>query len=125
MEKTAEIRNHEELLLQAIKSNNIEVLDQLLHDDLLFLNPAGEVITKSMDLANYGSGQVVIDAIESYEQSVRLVDNTAIVAVKIKLKGKYMEYVLDETFQYLRIWIDHGGRWQIIGGSCAKLDTTV
>jgi hypothetical protein len=56
MERIAEIQNCEKMLLQAIKENNINLLDKLLHRDLLFVNPMGQIITKTMDMANYTSG---------------------------------------------------------------------
>ena len=117
----AEIQNCEETLLQAIKENDIEVLDQLLHNDLLFVNPMGQVITKAIDMANYRSGQITIDLIAGSDQIINLINNNAVVTVLIKLKGKYLEHSLDESFQYLRVWTKQEGTWKIIGGSCIKL----
>ncbi len=42
----------EQRLLEAIKTSDVEVLDQLLHDDLLFIAPNSQTITKEMDLAS-------------------------------------------------------------------------
>jgi len=121
MKRIAEIQNCEKMLLQAIKENNIDLLDKLLHSDLLFVNPMGQIITKAMDMANYISGQVTIEHIEASEQTIHLIDNTAVVTVKVKLKGKYLEHILDESFQYIRVWIQQEDIWKIIGGSGTKL----
>jgi hypothetical protein len=120
MERIAGIENCEQMLLQAIKENNINVLDKLLHSDLLFVNPLGQVVTKEMDMANYMSGQVTIEQVEASEQTVHLIDNTAVVTVKVKLKGKYLGHILDESFQYLRVWIQQQDGWKIIGGSAIR-----
>lgn len=121
MERIAEIQNCEKMLLQAIRENDINQLDNLLHADLLFVNPMGQIITKAMDMANYTSGQVTIEYIEASEQNIHVIDNTAVVTVNIKIKGKYLEHILDESFQYLRVWILQKDSWKIIGGSAIKL----
>jgi len=121
METTAEIQNCEKTLLKAIKENDINTLDQLLHNDLLFVNPMGQVITKAMDIANYRSGQVKIQLIAASDQVINLIDDNAVVTVRIKLKGEYLEHTLDESFQYLRVWTKHELNWKIIAGSCIKL----
>jgi len=121
MEMIAEIQNCEQTLLQAIKENDIEMLDHLLHKDLLFVNPMGQIITKAIDMANYRTGQITIDLIAASDQIINLINNIAIVTVQIKLKGKYLEHSLNENFQYLRVWTKQKGTWKIIGGSCVKL----
>lgn len=121
MERIAQIENCEALLLSAIKQNNIEQLDILLHDDLRFLNPLGQILTKSMDIDNYKSGQIKIETIEPSDRHISLINDTAVVDVKIKLKGKYMEHTLDENFQYIRVWAQADGSWKVIAGSAARI----
>ncbi len=45
-----EVINQENRLHQAIIGRNIDTLEKLLHNDLLFIIPSGEVITKEIDL---------------------------------------------------------------------------
>ncbi|UZJ63148.1 DUF4440 domain-containing protein [Sphingobacterium sp. KU25419] len=54
----ADILNQENKLYGAIKESNIKVLEELLHDDLLFVIPNGDVITKEMDLQSYRDGHL-------------------------------------------------------------------
>ena len=88
MEKFAEIEKYEDRLLKAIRENNVKELEILLHDDLVFLNPMGQVLTKDMDLENYKSGQIAIETLQPSEQRVSLIGDTAVITVKIRLKGK-------------------------------------
>ena len=62
----------EKQLLEAMKKSDIEILDQLLHEDLLFVLPSGEVITKKMDLETHKSGNLVLDEITSSIDSIKL-----------------------------------------------------
>jgi len=121
MEKFAEIEKYEDRLLKAIRENNVKELEILLHDDLVFLNPMGQVLTKDMDLENYKSGQIAIETLQPSEQRVSLIGDTAVITVKIRLKGKYLEHMLDENFQYLRVWIQQEGGWKVIAGSAARI----
>ena len=121
MEKIVQIKNCEALLLSAIKENDVKQLNILLHEDLRFLNPLGQILTKNMDMDNYKSGQIAIETIESSNQHISLINDTAVVDVKIKLKGKYMEHTLDENFQYIRVWAYKDGGWKVIAGSAARI----
>lgn len=53
MTQEEQIIDCENRLLEAIKLGNIKVLDELLHDDLVFNIPTGKTITKEMDIENY------------------------------------------------------------------------
>ena len=120
MKKIAEIQHNERLLLEAMKESDIDQLDHLMHDDLLFVDAMGGIINKEIDIANYRSGKLTIEDIEASEQTIRLFDNTAVVTVKIKLKGKYLTHIIDENLQFIRIWIEQSGVWKIIGGSSVR-----
>jgi len=41
--------------------------------------------------------------------------------VKIKIEGQYMEHILNERFQYTRVWIRHSGGWKVIAGSAFRI----
>jgi hypothetical protein len=45
--KKEEIIESENKLIQGIKTSDIELLDKFLHDDLLFLAPNGQAVTKN------------------------------------------------------------------------------
>ncbi|MEK4487017.1 nuclear transport factor 2 family protein [Psychrobacillus sp. FSL H8-0484] len=40
------IIEHEEMLRKAMLSSNLKTLDQLIHDDLIFVNHFGQILTK-------------------------------------------------------------------------------
>lgn len=111
----------ENQLLKAIKNTDIDQLDMLLHEKLLFVNPIGQTITKAIDLQNYRSGRITIDKISAEGHNICMVENTAVVSVTINLKGKYLDNYLDESYQYLRVWIKEKNTWKVIAGSCVKM----
>jgi ketosteroid isomerase-like protein len=116
-----EITKSEENLLKAIKASDINVLDELLHDDLLFITPDGQTITKVMDLDSHRSGTMIVDEISSNIELINFIEDTAIVVVVIETKGKMLGQPIEGKFRYLRVWKLFSDNWKVIGGSCTKL----
>ena len=75
----AQVIASESSLLQAMQTSNVERLDALLHDDLLFNTPDGATATKAMDLNNYRSGNIHLHTVASRDQTVHVIGDTAVV----------------------------------------------
>jgi hypothetical protein len=119
----AQVVASERSLLEAMKTSNVERLDELLHDDLLFNTPDGATATKAMDLSNYRSGNIDLHTVAPSEQTVQLIDDTAVVAVTVELKGNYLGQLLDGKFRYLRVWKRMGSWWRVIAGSVVPVNS--
>lgn len=66
----AEVVARESALLRAMTTNDVALLDDLLHDDLLFNGPDGQTGTKAQDLANYRSGGIQLRRAEASDRLV-------------------------------------------------------
>ncbi|TPG38854.1 nuclear transport factor 2 family protein [Flavobacterium pectinovorum] len=119
--KTGEIVNAEIELLTAIKNADVSALEKMLHDDLLFNLPDGQTITKEFDLTVYRSGKMKIDALEASDQIINIIDDTAVVAVTVLLKGNYDQSPLNGIFRYIRVWKQFDENLKVIAGSCVEL----
>lgn len=108
-------------LLLAMRTSDANLLDDLLHDDLLFNGPDGSTATKPQDLANYRSGGIALQVAESSEMRTSVIEGDVVVAVTVRLVGNYMGQQLDGRARYLRVWKATGGRYQVIGGSVIPL----
>ncbi|MBC7896609.1 MAG: nuclear transport factor 2 family protein [Cytophagaceae bacterium] len=108
-------------LIAAMKASDVDALDALLHDDLLFNGPTGETATKAMDLANYRSGGVRLALVEPSDYTLSAIDDDVIVAVTVQLDGEYMGQRATGRFRYLRVWKRYGETWRVIGGSVVPL----
>lgn len=73
----------EKRLYAAMLASDIVVLQELIADELLFVGPAGEMVSKQMDLALHRSGKLKVAQLEPKEQEIRCLDNTAVVVTKI------------------------------------------
>lgn len=121
MNVKSQIIESENRLLKAMLECNLPILEELLHEDLLFNIPNGRTVTKMMDLDNYQSGNMLISSILTSDQNIHVIDDTAIVTVTLVLKGKYSQQSLDGEYRYLRVWKLFNTSWQVIAGSCVSL----
>lgn len=117
MTQETQIIECENRLLEAMKTSDIQVLDELLHNDLVFNIPTGQTITKAADIENYKSGMMVVSEIKASNQIIKLIDETALVTLTIYLKAKYGNQIVDGKFKYLRVWKLFNNKWKVIAGS--------
>lgn len=111
----------ENQLREAMKKSDVEILEQLLHDDLLFVLPSGEVITKKTDLETHQSGNLVLEEITSSIDSIKQIDENVVVTLSSNLKGKMLEQNFEGNFRYLRVWKMFDGQLKVIAGSCVAV----
>lgn len=116
-----QISQCEKNLLKAIKAHDIDALDVMLHDDLLFNTPDGKTVTKQMDLELHRSGAMVVNSIESSDEIISVIGDTAVVSIMIETSGKILDQVLKGKFRYIRVWKLFGETWKVIGGSLVQV----
>jgi len=116
------VRELEQTLLTAMSARNLDLLNGLLHDDLLFHIPNGQTITKSIDMDTYRSGGMKIDDIQSSIQEINIIGDNAIVSTTVEMKGWYFEHPLDGRYKIIRVWKRFEENWQVIAGSSMLLN---
>ncbi len=116
MEKD-DILKREKLLYKAIKESDIELLDELLHDDLLFVIPSGEVITKEKDLQSYRDGRLKIIELIPNAETVHIINDVAVITLTMELRGNYDGQEFASTYRYFRCWQSFPTGIKVIGGS--------
>jgi hypothetical protein len=112
----SEIRAVEERLWKAQLSADVEVLDDLIADDLLFTGLTGSLETKAADLQQHRSGALKITKLDPLDFHVRVIPGGAITSVKMDAAAVVAGKLTSATLRYTRVWISEGGRWQIAGG---------
>ena len=117
MTQDEQILKSERRLLEAMKTSDINVLDELLHDNLIFNIPTGQTITKSMDIESYQSGIMTVSEILATDQIIKSVDGISTIAVTLYLKAIYADQIIDGKFRYLRVWKLFDNSWKVIAGS--------
>ncbi len=108
----------ESQLLLAMRTGNVASLEALLHNELLFHIPGGNVVTKAMDIEAHRSRIMIVESIVQEEPLIHINGDTAVVSVATELKGSFSGQPIDGKFSYLRVWKYGNGNWQVIAGSC-------
>lgn len=112
-----EILQLENRLYKAMKESDLNVLEELLHDDLLFVLPNGETITKEMDLETYKSGNLKIVELKPDVKKLNIIDNVAVITVDMEIDGVFNSESFHAKFRYIRFWKEFGEAIKVIGGS--------
>ncbi|WP_175622202.1 nuclear transport factor 2 family protein [Chryseobacterium schmidteae] len=111
----------ENMLFSAQLVSNVEILDQLLHDDLLAVAPTGEIITKEMDLNSHKAKTMIIENASIEIDDIKTTGDTALSIVTMTAKGKMMGTPLEGRFRYFRVWKCFDEELKIIGASFMQL----
>lgn len=108
-------------LRQAMLGADIGALDTLLADDLIFVDPQGQVIDKTADLAAHRSARLKLDRIELSETEIRPLGETALVVTRAALQGSFDGVGFAGDFRYSRIWRNGETGWQVVAGHCSAI----
>jgi hypothetical protein len=99
-------------------TNDVQALERLLHDDLVFTFYTGTLVGKQEDLASHASHTLQLTELAFVEPPVtRLYGETAIVTVLAHLKGTFQGTPFAGFYRYLRVWLFQEERWQIVAGN--------
>lgn len=106
----------EEKLKLAMLDSDVNALNELLANELIFTNHLGQVFTKQDDINAHQSGIINIETITPSEQKIKLIDsNVAIVTVKVNIIGSYAEIKSNSNFRFTRVWhLFLNNIWQVI-----------
>lgn len=111
----------ENRLFSAQLVSNVEILDQLLHDDLIAVTPSGQIVTKQMDLDSHKAKTMIIEKASTEIDDIKITGDTALSVVTMTAKGKVMGTPLEGKFRYFRIWKRFDGTLKVIGASFMQL----
>jgi ketosteroid isomerase-like protein len=106
----------EEKLRLAMLDSDVNALNELLANELIFTNHLGQIFTKQDDINAHQSGIINIETITPSEQQIKLVDsNVAIVTVKVNIIGSYAGIKSNFIFRFTRVWhLSLNNIWQVI-----------
>lgn len=117
-----EINQYEERFLHAFRTSNVEIVDELLHDEMVYNNAAGEIVSKKADLEGFKSANPKIEIVDCLEREIQLFDETAVVSTVIYLKGVFGGNQIEGKIRFLRIWKRFQNNWKIIGVTSVNLN---
>lgn len=117
-EAVVEVENK---LFSAQLISNVDILDQLLHDDLIAVGPTGQIVTKEMDLNSHREKTMIIEDASTEINAIKITGDTALSIVTMTAKGKVMGTPLEGKFRYFRVWKCFDDTLKVIGASFMQL----
>ncbi|NII82274.1 nuclear transport factor 2 family protein [Pedobacter riviphilus] len=115
------IANLEEKLLDGFKKTDLNTLDLLFADGMLFHDQYGNVLDKEMDMDAYRTGMIKITKINVSKREIRVFESIVIVSASLFIKGKYADILLNGKYRWLRVWGKVKEDWKVISASCTSI----
>ena len=125
MASVAALQEAERRLQAAIRSSDVETLDLLLDDRVVYTGPDGRSLTKQEDLDAHRSRALVVEAFDQQDLHVTVVGSTGITRVLAELQGTAGGVPFTARLRYTRTWVHADGTWRVLAahaGSVPDLD---
>lgn len=116
-ELEAQVADAEEQLRLAMLASDVNGLNELLAQNLVFTNHLGQRLGKAEDVAAHASGALTISKLETSEQHITFVNDgdVAIVSVRAQMAGRYAGQPAGGDFRFTRVWARTSGKkWQVV-----------
>ena len=117
----AAIAQFEAALRTAMLANDVEALDELLDDDLVFTAPNGQILSKEDDLSAHRAKLLRLDRLEHQATQAHAIGEMILTTTRATLAGAFAGQPIDGTFAYTRLWRQSGERWRVVAGHAAQI----
>lgn len=119
MEK--EVISAEQKLKASMIASDVALLDELLSDDLVFINHFGYRLTKQDDIEAHRSGLLSIESIVFSDLQIKPHGDCAMVYVNAEIKGQYDGVKANGCFAFTRLWQKLGQNLQVVSAHSTLL----
>ncbi|WP_354165243.1 nuclear transport factor 2 family protein [Burkholderia sp. 567] len=117
----AVIEPYEAALRAAMLTNDVDALDTLLDDDLIFTVPTGQVIAKHDDLSAHRAKLLRLDALDIQEMGTKMIGEMILTTTKAMLAGRFDGTAFNGMFAYTRLWRRPGSNWRVVAGHASQI----
>jgi ketosteroid isomerase-like protein len=97
----------------ALVHKDIGTLQKLWADDLVFIDPRGQLLNKEQRLANIRAGQTSFKQIDVSEQVIRPHGDFAVATARVLISGKYSGQEGSGDYRVTLVWENRANDWQI------------
>ena len=96
---------------EAIRTKNVNLLDQLLSAEFISINEEGKMNNKSEEMAQLGSSDLVISSLTTSDKKFKIHRSTALETGIFDVKGLFKKQAFAEKGRYSSVWFYSGGKW--------------
>jgi hypothetical protein len=115
------VASAENRLAAAHLTLDLAVIDALLHDDYVIVQPGGRIETKADVLASYASGARHWDRAQVSQLDVKIYGSVARVVGVWTASGSNAGVRFDYQARFISIWIREAGGWRNLSYSSAEM----
>ena len=108
-------------LRAAMLANDVEALDALLDDDLVFTVPTGQIISKTDDLAAHRARLLRLDTLDVLDMRACAIDEMILTTTRATLAGHFDGTAFCGKFAYTRLWRRSGASWRVVAGHASQV----
>ena len=105
----------------ALLKKDTGTLAKLWADDLVFINPRGQLKNKEQRLADIRSGQTAFKQIDVSEQVIRPHGDHAIATSRVLISGQYSGQDGSGDYRVMLVWENRHNDWQITAIQMTKI----
>ena len=117
----SEIINCEERLREAMLGSNVEILNELIADDLIFISHTGDIMSKDADIEVHRSGNLKITEIKIKDQRIREMEKSVVTVTRVTISNTFGTESVAGEFWFTRVWEYRSGNWQVVSGHCSAV----
>ena len=110
------ILEYEAALRQAQLRSDVEALDRLLDDALVFTTLEGTVVGKADDLSIHRSGRLRITKMEPGDRHIVRLGSTVVVSVRMEAEATFDGVPARDALRYTRVWHERPDGWRVVAG---------
>ncbi len=107
---------YETQLREAQIAGDVNALDRLLDDALIFTTLEGTVVGKAHDLNLHRSGELRVTRMNPLEHHILDLGKTVVVAVAMDAEAVVSGEVFANKLRYTRVWCERPGGWRVVAG---------
>ncbi|CAB3770921.1 DUF4440 domain-containing protein [Burkholderia puraquae] len=115
------IEPSEAALRAAMLANDVDALDALLDDALVFTVPTGQIITKEDDLAAHRAKLLRLARLDVQEMRACAIGEMILTMTKAILAGHFDGTAFDGVFAYTRLWRRSRAGWRVVAGHASQV----
>jgi ketosteroid isomerase-like protein len=116
-----EVLKAEEARNQALPKGDVDALDRIYADDLVYTNAAGALLTKSQHLADLKGRTLNFRSFKHDDVQVHVYGNTGVVTGISTSAAEYKGIVSSSPRRFVNVYVKQDGRWLCV----AHMETPV
>ena len=111
-EKALEKMDH--AYAEALTNRDVKALDEIWSPDYTFVNPRGELLSKTQRMDNVRRGSTEFHKMNPQKERLKAHGNFAVEVGRIVVEGEYSGHESSGEYRYTTVWVKMQGRWRML-----------